>query len=76
MIKTIESMKKATLTPKTIDEDIIKDILCSVGTLDDKIYTRDQYFLVGGIGVQGYLPTSCRRPTSDVDLAIMKPINY
>jgi|SRR3989338_8471 len=76
MIKTIESMKKATLTPKTIDEDIIKDILCSVGTLDDKIYTRDQYFLVGGIGVQGYLPTSCRRPTSDVDLAIMKPMNY
>jgi len=69
-------MKKLGIPGKTLDELIIRDCLCAVGTLDSAPDTKGLYFVVGGVGVQSYLPTSCRRPTSDLDLAILEPLNY
>lgn len=69
-------MKKLQNSERTIDDPIIKEGLCAVGTLEDSPDTKGLYFLVGGIGVQSYLPTSCRRPTSDLDIAVLRPLNY
>lgn len=69
-------MKKISSLAKTIDDDIVKEGLCAVGTLDDSQATKGLYFLVGGVAAQSYLPSSCRRPTSDLDLAILRPLNY
>ena len=63
---------KYQIRPLTLDDKIIKDGLEAVGTLTGK----EPYYLVGGMGVQSYLSGSFRRPTSDIDLSIVKPINY
>ena len=63
---------KLQFRPLTLDDKLTKDGLEAVGTLTGK----EPYYLVGGIAVQSYLPTSCRRPTSDIDLSIVRPLNY
>jgi|SRR3989344_6462028 len=67
-------MKRKNYTPKILDDEMIKDGLCAVSTLSDGEFSRENYFVVGGVAVQSYLPSSCRRPTSDIDLAVLKPL--
>ena len=63
--------KKLCLSPKTLDDVVIKDGLEAVTVLNGK----EPYFLVGGIATQSYLPTRCRRPTSDIDFALVRPLS-
>ena len=69
-------MGKLNYLARTIDDDIIKDGLCAVSVLSDDPESRNKYFVVGGVATQSYLPSSCRRPTSDIDLAVLRPLNY
>jgi len=61
---------------RTIDDELVKDGLCAVSRLDDYNRSKKIYMVVGGISTQSYLPTMCRRPTADIDLAVGKPLNY
>ncbi len=63
--------EKFKFNARTLDDAIIKDGLEAVSVLNDK----EKYFLVGGIATQGYLPTKARRPTSDIDFAILRPLS-
>lgn len=65
-------IRKLNLKPKTLDNTIVKDGLQAVSLLNNK----ESYYLVGGIASQSYLPTICRRPTSDIDFSIVKPLSY
>lgn len=69
-------MKKLDYSPRTLDDKIIKDGSCAVAALSDNPVSRGFYFVVGGIATQSYLPSNCRRPTSDIDLAILKNLSY
>jgi hypothetical protein len=69
-------MDKLNYVPRTLDNVLIKDALCAVSTLEDSPQSKGLYFVVGGIAAQSYLPSACRRATSDVDLAILKPLNH
>jgi len=62
-------------TPATMDDQQIKDGLCAVATLSDNSKTKDSYFVVGGMAVQSYIPSVCRRPTSDIDIAVLAYLN-
>ena len=66
----VGKIKKFGFVPRTLDDPIVKDGLEAVGLLDGK----EPYYLVGGIATQSYLPSRCRRPTSDIDFAIAKPL--
>ena len=61
---------KLSFDPRTLDDHIVRDGLEAVSFLGEPCY------LVGGIATQSYLPTSCRRPTSDVDFSVVRPLNY
>ena len=69
-------MEKLRFEARTLDDNIVKDGLCAVGALEDDSSSRGLSFVVGGVATQSYLPTTCRRPTSDIDLAILRPLNY
>ncbi|MBU1136650.1 MAG: hypothetical protein ABIG37_00135 [Nanoarchaeota archaeon] len=58
--------------PLTLDDKLAKDGIEAVGTLVGK----EPCYIVGGMAGQSYLPTSCRRPTSDIDLSVVQPLNY
>lgn len=60
---------------KTLDDESIRDGLSSVATLTNHSKYGELYFVVGGIATQSYLPSQCRRPTADIDLAILMPLN-
>ncbi len=64
-------VKKFRFNARTLDDAIVKDGLEAVSVLNGK----EPYFLVGGIATQSYLPTRCRRPTSDVDFALVRPLS-
>ncbi len=63
-------IKKFNFKPRTLDDSSVRDGLEAVSVLNEK----EPYFLVGGIASQSYLPTSCRRPTSDIDFALVRPL--
>mgnify|MGYP001601905994 CR=1 FL=1 len=65
------TVKKLCLSARTLDDVAIKDGLEAVTVLNGK----EPYFLVGGIATQSYLPTICRRPTSDIDFALVRPLS-
>jgi hypothetical protein len=65
-------IRKLKSEPLTINDYFVKDGLEAISTLTGK----EPYYLVGGVATQSYLPTSCRRPTSDIDLSIVKPLVY
>ncbi len=69
-------MGKLIYLPHTLDDEVVKDGLCAVSTLDHDPNAKDIYFVVGGVATQSYLPTLCRRSTSDIDLALLRPLNY
>lgn len=65
-------IRKLKVEPLTIDDNLTKDGLEAIGILTGK----EPYYVVGGVATQSYLPTRCRRPTSDIDLSIVKPLVY
>lgn len=65
-------IKKYKISAKTLDDKEVKDSLEALSHLNGKI----PYFLVGGVATQSYLPSLCRRPTSDVDTSVVRPLNY
>jgi hypothetical protein len=65
-------IRKFEVKPLTLDDILTKDGLEAVSTLTSK----EPYYVVGGIATQSYLPSRCRRPTSDIDISIVKPLNY
>lgn len=60
---------------RTLDDKLIKEGLCAASALEDKSVSRGSSFVVGGIATQSYLPSVYRRPTSDIDLAVLKSLN-
>src|SRR3989344_662762 len=69
-------MKKLKFEARTLDDSMVRDGLCAVAALEDAPMSKQMAFLVGGIATQSYLPSSQRRPTSDIDLAVMRPLSY
>src|SRR4030042_2162761 len=65
-------VRKLKVNPLTLDDGFTRDGLEAVSQLTGK----EPYYIVGGVATQSYLPTSCRRPTSDIDLSIVRPLNY
>ena len=65
-------VRKLKINPLTLNDTLTRDGLESVSTLTNK----EPYYVVGGIATQSYIPTNCRRPTSDIDLSIVRPLNY
>lgn len=65
-------IRKLTFTPRTLDDDFVRDGLVAISLLNGK----EPYYLVGGMATQSYLPTSCRRETSDIDFSIVRPLRY
>ncbi len=68
-------MAKCEYTPKTLDDQIIKDGLCAVSELSQDPISRDKFYVVGGMATQTYLPSRCRRGTCDIDLAVLSRLN-
>ncbi len=64
-------VRKFNFRARTLDDDIVKDGIEAIGVLNGK----EPYFLVGGIASQSYLPTKCRRPTSDIDSALVRSLS-
>lgn len=64
--------KKLLISPRTLDDPMVKDGLEAVALLNE----TEPYFVVGGVATQSYLPTRCRRETSDIDLCLARPLNY
>lgn len=67
---------KAGILPKTLEDPIVTAGLEGISTLDNNPHSKGLYLIVGGIAVQSYLPIENRRPTSDIDLCIAKPLTY
>lgn len=68
----MDKTNKLGFKARTLDDDVVKDGLCAVSALEDNPSSRGLYFLVGGMATQSYLPISCRRATSDIDLAVLE----
>lgn len=68
----MREIKKYKIAPRIIDDKEIKDGIEAISQLNGKC----PYFLVGGVATQSYLPTFCRRPTSDIDSSVVRPLNY
>jgi len=69
-------MGKLNIRPRTLDEEIVKDGLSAVSTIFSDSTLKYESFVVGGVATQSYLPSRCRRPTSDIDLAVLRPLSY
>jgi hypothetical protein len=67
---------KKDIVPRTLDSSIIQDGIRSLGVLDNVSEVKDLCLVVGGTAVQSYLPEVKRRPTSDIDLSVVRPLNY
>lgn len=65
-------VRKLKIRPLTFDDILVKDGLEAISTLTN----REPYYLVGGMAAQSYIPSRCRRPTSDIDLSVVRPLNY
>jgi len=66
---------KSDVLPKTIGSPIVVDGLKAISILDDNPGSKGLYLVVGGTAVQSYLPEAYRRPTSDIDLSVGRPLN-
>ena len=64
-------VRKFDLKAMTLDGGVVKDGLEAVSILNG----IEPYFLVGGVASQSYLPTKCRRPTFDIDFALVRPLS-
>ncbi len=66
------NVKKLNVSPLTLESSLVSDGLEAVSLLTSK----EPIYLVGGIATQSYLPEQFRRPTSDIDISVVKPLNY
>ena len=64
-------VKKFGFNARTLDDSAVRDGLEAVSVLNE----LEPYFLVGGIASQSYLPSKSRRPTSDIDFALVRPLS-
>jgi len=64
--------RKLNFRARTLDDSFLKDGLVASSLLNGK----EPVYLVGGVATQTYLPSSCRRPTSDVDFSVVRPLCY
>ena len=62
-------LRKLDFVPRTLDDHIVRDGLEAVSLLDKQ-------YLVGGIATQSYIPTKCRRRTSDIDYSVVRPLSH
>lgn len=69
-------MNKSKYRAKTLDDPNVLEGLCAVSQLEKHSFSSGNFFVVGGVATQSYLPSSCRRETADIDLAIMIPLTY
>ncbi len=67
---------KADIMPRTLDSPIIQAGVRSLEGLKDVPEVAGLCLVVGGTAVQSYLPEFQRRPTSDIDLSVVRPLNY
>jgi len=67
-------MRKVEYNRHLIDDEIMKEGLCAASALEDRQISRAMSYVVGGVAVQSYSPTSCRRPTVDIDLSVLRPL--
>ncbi len=67
-------MDKSKYRARTLDDPSVVEGLCAVSKLEGQKYSQGLSFLVGGVATQSYLPSSCRRETADIDLAILRPL--
>lgn len=68
--------RKRYFGPATLWDEKLKDGVIAVSYLSENPASRDNYFVVGGIATQSYLPKTLRRETSDIDLAITTPLTF
>ena len=59
-------ISKYDVTPKTLASPIIKAGLSAVSQLEEFSHSKDNYFIVGGVAVQSYLPKEYRRHTQGI----------
>jgi hypothetical protein len=64
--------KKLKIIPRTLDDLLMRDGTSALSLLTGS----EPYYLVGGVAVQTYLPSVCRRPTSDIDCSFFGALNY
>lgn len=69
-------MEKLNFKPRTLDDAIVREGLCALTSLEDHESTRGKSYVVGGIAAQSYLPSKHRRPTSDIDISVVCPMDY
>ena len=69
-------MGKLDFRARTLDDEFVKEGLCAVSALEDNVISKGLSFVVGGVATQSYLPTIYRRPTSDIDMAVLMALNY
>ncbi|MFW6282818.1 MAG: hypothetical protein ACOC1P_02080, partial [Minisyncoccales bacterium] len=65
-------VRKLKFEPRIMDSPLVKEGLMASSVL----LNSEPYYLVGGMATQSYLPSSCRRPTSDIDFSVVRPLNY
>src|SRR3989344_4076688 len=63
-------MVKESLSLRILDSPIVKDGIKAISKLEGYSVSAGHYLVVGGMAVQSYLPTFCRRPTADIDLVV------
>lgn len=68
--------RKTDILPKTLDSEIVIAGLRALHFLEDYAVSQGLYLIVGGTAVQSYIPAENRRPTSDIDLSVVRPLNY
>lgn len=68
-------MKKLKFDPRTLEDFVVKDALRAIGTLENGTGSKGKSFIVGGMATQSYLPTNIRRPSCDIDLAVLLPLS-
>ena len=65
---------KDEILPTTLESKITQEGISALSQLNNSPL-KDDYFVVGGVAVQSYLPTEYRRPTSDIDVCLVRPIH-
>lgn len=67
-----KEVRKLKINPNDLSSILMGEGLKAISLLTDK----EPYYLVGGVATQTYVPAFCRRPTSDIDISFVKPLNY
>ena len=69
-------MEKLNYAGRTIDDSLVKEGLKSIAVLSLNPNSKGLYAIVGGVATQSYISSSYRRPTSDIDLLVGRPLTH